>query len=123
MEKIIMDLLNAGIGLFQSGKDGALTAKEQLEKVYNEMKTKGAADTSEAAVKLREQVDKVITDLKEFSSVAGKNYEETRVKIVDNFEKITQEIKDKMPEGKIEEIKQKINQVAESIKQNTSKPA
>ncbi|MEM7182053.1 MAG: chemotaxis protein [Spirochaetota bacterium] len=117
MEKQIMDILNAGIGIFQSGKEGLDKSKSELEKVYNELKAKGEEDSSETSAKIREVIDKIIADIKDFTSVAGKNYEETRQKIEDNFQKITEEIKTRMPEGKIEEVKQKINEVTESIKQ------
>jgi len=113
-----MDLLNAGIGLFQSGREGLEKAKTELETTYNELVSKGASDNSENSVKIRQSVDKILTDIKEFSSVAGKNYDETRTKIADNFNKITEEIKSKMPEGKIETVKAKINEVAESIKKS-----
>ncbi|TGN11067.1 phasin-related domain-containing protein [Leptospira ilyithenensis] len=116
MEKQITDILNAGIGLFQSGKEGLDKAKTQLETSYNELVSKGALDNTEGSVKIRQSVDKILTDIKEFSSVAGKNYEETRVKIVENYNKISDEIKSRMPEGKIESVKAKINEVAESIK-------
>ncbi len=116
MEKQITDILNAGIGLFQSGKEGLDKAKTQLETSYNELVSKGALDNTEGSVKIRQSVDKILTDIKEFSSVAGKNYEETRGKIVENYNKISDEIKSRMPEGKIESVKAKINEVAESIK-------
>ncbi|MCC5813414.1 MAG: chemotaxis protein [Leptospira sp.] len=116
MEKTIIDILNAGIGLLQSGKEGLEKATQDLEKTYSELVAKGSQDNSEAAVQIRESVDKVLGDIKEFTNVAGKNYEETRTKIVENYNKITEEIKNKMPEGKIEEVKAKINEVAESIK-------
>ncbi|TGN20418.1 phasin-related domain-containing protein [Leptospira idonii] len=116
MEKQIMDILNAGIGIFQSGKEGLDKAKTQLEQTYNELVSKGALDNSEESVKVRQSVDKILTDIKEFSSVAGKNYDETRSKIVENYNKISEEIKSRMPEGKIESVKAKINEVAESIK-------
>ncbi|MDX1957584.1 MAG: chemotaxis protein [Leptospiraceae bacterium] len=120
MEKIIIDVLNAGIGLFQSGKEGVDKAKVDLEKVYAEISAKGSQDNSENAVKVRESVDKILNDIKEFSSVAGKNYDETRTKIIDNYNKIVEEVKTKMPEGKIEEIKAKIDEIAASIQKATS---
>lgn len=120
MEKTILNILNAGIGLLNSGKEGLEKATIDLEKTYAEMVEKGAQDNSETAVKLREAVDKLLVDIKEFSSVAGKNYDETRTKIVENYNKITEEIKSKMPEGKVEEIKAKISEVAESIKKSGS---
>lgn len=120
MEKQIMDILNAGIGIFQSGKEGLDNAKIELEKIYNDMRNKGESDSSDTSTKLRESLDKIIADIKDFTSVAGKNYEETRAKIEENFQKITEEIKNRMPEGKIEEVKQKINEVTESIQKATS---
>lgn len=123
MEKLIIDVLNAGIGLIHSGKEGLEKTRANLEVAYKEISEKGAQDTSDAAVKLRELLDKVLSDIKEFSSVAGKNYEETRSKIIENYNKITEEIKNKMPEGKIEAVKAKINEVAESIKKSKSSAA
>jgi uncharacterized protein (DUF885 family) len=120
MEKVVIDILNAGIGLFQSGREGLDKAAAELEKTYSELVAKGSQDNSETAVRLRESVDKIISDIKEFTNVAGKNYDETRAKIVENYNKITEEIKAKMPEGKVEEVKAKINEVAESIKKSTS---
>jgi hypothetical protein len=121
MEKQILDILNAGIGLLQSGKEGLDKAKGQLQTSYNELVAKGAQDNSEASIKIRESVDKILTDIKEFSSVAGKNYDETRAKIVENYNKISEEIKSKMPEGKVESVKAKINEVADTIKKSTTK--
>ena len=88
MEKQIMDILNVGIGLLQAGKEGLERAKTELEKSYTELSTKGAQDNSEGAVQIRQSLDKIIGDIKEFTSVASKNYEDTRSKIIDNYNKI-----------------------------------
>jgi hypothetical protein len=88
MEKQIMDILNVGIGLLQAGKEGLERAKTELEKSYTELSAKGAQDSSEGAVQIRQSLDKIIGDIKEFTSVAGKNYEDTRSKIIDNYDKI-----------------------------------
>lgn len=120
MEKQIMDFLNAGIGLFQSGKDGLDKAKVDLESLYNDLVLKGSQDNSDTSLKIRQSVEKVLNEIKDFSSVAGKNYDETRAKIVENYNKITEEIKTAMPEGKVDSIKSKINEVADSMKK---KPA
>ncbi|MBK8396989.1 MAG: chemotaxis protein [Leptospiraceae bacterium] len=116
MEKQIMDILNIGIGLLQAGKEGLEKAKTELEKTYTELSAKGAQDNSEGSVQIRQSLDKIIGDIKEFTSVAGKNYEDTRSKIIDNYNKITEEIQSKMPEGKVEAVKAKITEVAENIK-------
>ncbi|EKO32743.1 hypothetical protein LEP1GSC161_1189 [Leptospira santarosai str. CBC1416] len=123
MEKQILDILNAGLGLIKASQEGLGKAKADLEKTYSELVTKGASDNSETTVKIRETVDKVINDIKEVTSVAGKNYEETRSKIIENYNKITEEIKNKIPEGQIEAVKAKINEVAEAIKNTTGKVA
>ncbi|EMF81866.1 hypothetical protein LEP1GSC188_0948 [Leptospira weilii serovar Topaz str. LT2116] len=120
MEKQILDVLNAGLGLIKASQEGLGKAKADLEKTYLELVTKGASDNSETTVKIRETVDKVINDIKEVTSVAGKNYEETRSKIIENYNKITEEIKNKIPEGQIEAVKAKINEVAEAIKSTTA---
>jgi len=115
MEKTIVDILNAGIGLLHAGREGLEKAKVDLEKAYGDISAKGAQDNSEASIKLRESVDKILADIKEFSSVAGKNYDETRNKIIENYNKIVEQIKTTMPEGKIEEIKAKIDEIVASI--------
>jgi hypothetical protein len=120
MEKTIVEVLNAGIGLFGAGKDGLEKARVDLEKVYTEISAKGAQDNSEASVKLRESVDKILADIKEFSSVAGKNYDDTRNKIIENYNKIVEQINTSMPEGKVEEIKSKIDEIVASIQKATN---
>ena len=119
MEKTIVDILNAGIGLMHAGKEGLDKAKVDLEKAYSEISAKGAQDNSEPSVKLREAVDKIIADIKEFSTVAGKNYEETRSKIIENYNQIVEQINTSMPEGKIDEIKVKIDEIVASIQKAT----
>jgi light-regulated signal transduction histidine kinase (bacteriophytochrome) len=119
MEKTIIDILNAGIGLMHAGKEGLDKARVELEKAYSDTSSKGAQDNTEASVKLRESVDKIIADIKEFSSVAGKNYDETRTKIIENYNKIVEQINNTMPEGKVEEIKAKIDEIVASIQKTT----
>lgn len=119
MEKTIVDILNAGIGLMHAGKEGLDKAKVDLEKAYSEISAKGAQDNSEPSVKLREAVDKIIIDIKEFSSVAGKNYEDTRSKIIENYNQIVEQINTSMPEGKVDEIKAKIDEIVASIQKAT----
>ncbi|ASP41288.1 chemotaxis protein [Leptospira interrogans] len=120
MEKQFLDVLNAGLGLIKASQEGLGKAKAVLEKTYMELVTKGASDNSEATVKIRETVDNVINDIKEVTSVAAKNYEESRAKIIENYNKITEEFKIKIPEGQIEAVKAKINEVAEAIKNTTA---
>lgn len=115
-----MDVLNAGIGLFHSGKEGLENARTELEKVYTEISEKGAQDNSDMSVQLRESVDKIIGEIKEFTSVAGKNYDDTRNKIIENYNTIVEQINKSMPEGSVEEIKAKIDEIATSIKNATN---
>lgn len=120
MEKQIMDILNAGLGILRSGQEGLDKAKVDLEKAYNDLVAKGSSDNSDSAVKIRESVDKLLNDVKELTSVAGKSYEETRAKIIENYNKISEEIKNRMPEGQVEAVRQKIEEVAETIRKTTS---
>lgn len=116
MEKQLLDILNAGIGLLKSGQEGLDKAKVDLEKTYGELVAKGAADNSEGSVKIRESVDKLLNEIKEVSTVAGKNYEETRGKIVEKYNQISEEIKKRVPEGQLDAVKAKLTEVAETIK-------
>lgn len=110
------DLLNAGIGLFKTGKEGAEKAKKELAELYGELKKKGAEDTSESAKKIRGSMEHILQDLEEFTSQAGKNYEETKTKLMENYENISVEIRNRLPQEKITEIKSKIEEITNMIK-------
>ena len=115
-KKIIEDLLNAGIGLFKTGKEGLSKAKSELEELYTELKEKGSKENSESIAKIRETVDTMVKEIQEFSDTAGKNYEETRNSLMENYHKISEELKKKIPEAKIESVKHKLDEIAEAIK-------
>ncbi|PJZ71324.1 chemotaxis protein [Leptospira perolatii] len=116
MEKQILDILNAGLGVLKTGQEGLEKAKAEFNKSFQELAAKGAADNSEASVRVREFVDKLLNEAKELSTAAGKSYEDARVKIVEQYNKVTEEVKKIVPPEQIEAFKAKLTEVAETVK-------
>ncbi len=81
MEKILHDILNAGIALFRSGEDTVATAVKDVQKSFDDLKDKGAADTSEAAVQLRKILDDVVTQVNDIGNKAGTTYSDSLVQL------------------------------------------
>ncbi|EPG65348.1 chemotaxis protein [Leptospira wolffii] len=115
MEKQILDILNAGLGIVKSGQEGLEKAKADFTKSFQELAAKGAADNSESSVRVREFVDKFLNEAKEVSTAATKTYEDTRVKFLDVYNQIVEEAKKIVSPEQIEAIKAKLTSVTESV--------
>ncbi|MBI3395872.1 MAG: hypothetical protein HY042_08560 [Spirochaetia bacterium] len=70
LEKGIQDILNAGIGLIRSGQENFGDAWKKVETTFNDLKSKGSMDQSEAALKVREVLENTIRGVKDVSSKA-----------------------------------------------------
>ncbi|MCE9501229.1 MAG: hypothetical protein K8R21_12150 [Leptospira sp.] len=69
-----------------------------MEKLYNELKTKGETDKSEQAAQLRELLNKTIRDSKEILDRADSSYKEVINNLQTNFDTISQQIEQVVPE-------------------------
>ncbi len=120
MEKQILDVLNAGLGLVKSGQEGLDKAKAEFTKSFQELAAKGASDNSEASVRVREFVDKFLNEAKELSTAATKTYEDSRAKALEVYNQIAEEAKKLVPAEQIEAIKAKFSEVTETVKKTAA---
>ncbi|TGK06250.1 hypothetical protein EHO60_16845 [Leptospira fletcheri] len=98
MEKVLMDILNAGIAAFQSGEGKIKQSVHDLEKLYEELRAKGAQNQSEQANRLRDLIQKTITDAQ--SKLQSANSETTAIyqQLKENFQKISSQVNEILPE-------------------------
>lgn len=92
MEKLVMDVVNAGIALFRSGEEKLKTAVVDLEKVYNDLKSKGELDKSAESQKIRDLLSKTISDAQ---GAIGKQTQ-VMTKHLQNFRQITNQFINKL---------------------------
>jgi acetolactate synthase small subunit len=97
MEKILMDLVNASIAVFKSGEGKVKSAVTDLEKLYDELKVKGAADTSADAQKLRDLLNKTVADSKSAVNQANASYDEVLTKVKGNYTNLSAQIEAMVP--------------------------
>ncbi len=116
MEKQIQDILNAGIGLFKAGEANFKQAFETVEKTFEDLKTRGAADNSEAAVKIREVLDNTIKSIKGVSDQAGSNFNLIVEEAQKNYAQVLEQIKTFVGEERIRDLNSKIEELTEYIK-------
>ncbi|EPG73432.1 hypothetical protein LEP1GSC058_3008 [Leptospira fainei serovar Hurstbridge str. BUT 6] len=116
MEKQILDVLNAGLGIVKTGQEGLEKAKAEFTKSFQELAAKGAADNSESSVRVREFVDKFLNEAKELTTAAGKGYEDTRAKILEKYNQLVDEAKKLVPQEQVDAIKAKLSEVTETVK-------
>ena len=115
VEKILQDVLNAGIALFRAGEDSVATAVADVKKTFEELKTKGAADNSESAVKLRKILDDIVKQAGDLSNKASSTYEDTVKQLQDLYAKASAEIEKIVPKEQLEQIKAKVDELSKAI--------
>ncbi|PJZ70084.1 hypothetical protein CH373_09830 [Leptospira perolatii] len=118
MEKAVMDLLNAGIALFQSGEGKLKQTLHDVEKVYDELKAKGALDQSEQANRLRDLVQKTVADAQSKLHTASEGSQAVYQQLKDNFQKISVQVEEMVPP----DLKAKAKSALDELKKLTKKP-
>jgi len=63
LDNNIKDLVNAGIGLFKTGEENLQGLFTQAEKIFREMRDRGAEDGTDAAQQLRDILDNALSNL------------------------------------------------------------
>lgn len=117
MEKTLMDILNAGIAVFQSGEGKLKQSLHDLEKVYEELKSKGAQDQSPQANQLRDLLQKTVSDAQEKLANANENSRAVVQQLKANFEKISSQVDELLPQ----DLKEKAKATIEELKKLTQK--
>ncbi|PJZ76182.1 phasin-related domain-containing protein [Leptospira neocaledonica] len=117
MEKSLMDILNAGIALFQSGEDKLKQSLSDLDHAYQDLKSKGAQNQSEQANRLRDLIQKTVGDAQDKLLNANESSKVVINQLKENFEKISAQIDESLPE----EFKAKAKSAIEELKKLTKK--
>jgi phage tail tape-measure protein len=99
MEKLLTDVVNAGIALFRAGEEALKNSVTDFEKKFNEIKQKGELDQSEQAVQIRDLLNKTIKDTKDVLENANSSYKDIITKAQTNFEGIYAQIDSALPEN------------------------
>lgn len=107
-----MDLVNAGIAIFRSSEEGLKNAITDMEKLFNEIKDKGALDQSEQANQLRDLLSKTLKDATEVIEKADTNYKDVMGKLQTNFESVYAQVEAMLPE----QVKQSTQSGLEELK-------
>ncbi|MBR30580.1 MAG: hypothetical protein CMN77_04660 [Spirochaetaceae bacterium] len=115
MEKILHDVLNAGIALFRAGEDSVNNAIKEVQRTFDELKSKGAADNSEPAVQLRKVLDDIVAQANDLNQKTGDAYNQALTQLQDLYNKATVEIEKIVPEERVNEIKDKIEELTNVI--------
>ncbi|TGL58097.1 hypothetical protein EHQ58_11975 [Leptospira ognonensis] len=111
MEKLVMDVVNAGIALFRSGEEKLKTAVVDLEKVYTDLKSKGELDKSPESQKIRDLLSKTITDAKDAIGKTNASYEEIVTKLQANYQSIYAQLDTALPPQLKEKAKQALDEL------------
>jgi ElaB/YqjD/DUF883 family membrane-anchored ribosome-binding protein len=98
MEKVLTDVVNAGIALFKTGEEVLKNSLSDFEKKFNEIKQKGELDQSEQAVQVRDLLNKTIKDTKDVLDNANASYQDIVSKAQANFEGIYNQVDSALPE-------------------------
>lgn len=117
MEKILHDVLNAGIALFRAGEDSLSNAVKEVQRTFDELKEKGAADSSEAAVQLRKALDDVVQQANELAGKADSTYTDSLKQLEGLYANVVEQIKNIVPEDRITELRDKIDELSKVIKE------
>jgi prefoldin subunit 5 len=119
MDKVLHDILNAGIALFRAGEGTVNNAIKEVQRTYDELKSKGAADTSEPAVKLRKLLDDTVAQVNDLSGKAGGAYNDALSKLEEQYGQISEQIQKLIPQEQMDQIKDKIEELTRVIKEKT----
>lgn len=112
MEKLVMDVVNAGIALLRSGEEKLKSSVTDLEKVYNDLKSKGELDKSPESQKIRDLLSKTIADAQGAIGTTNASYDEIVAKLQANYQSIYQQFETALPP----QIKEKAKQALDELK-------
>ena len=121
MQKAIEDVINAGIALFRAGENGVSSAVQKVEDSFEELKKKGAADKSEAAKKLRSSLEDITSRVSQLAGKADETYKDSLKQLEGHYNTVLEQVKQLIPSEKIGEIKGKIDELRQAIKERVSK--
>ncbi|EQA54696.1 phasin-related domain-containing protein [Leptospira kmetyi] len=98
MEKLLMDILNAGIALFQNGEGKIKQSLGELDKIYQELREKGESNQTDKANQVRELLNKTVQDASDILSKGGEGRQQALAKLQENFIRLSAEIESSIPD-------------------------
>ncbi|MCE9597908.1 MAG: hypothetical protein K8S54_08060 [Spirochaetia bacterium] len=117
MEKILQDILNAGIALFRAGEGTVQNAVKEVQRTFEQLKEKGAQDNSEQAVQLRKLLDDIVHQSSGLQGKAGGAYSDALTQLEQLYANVLDQIKKLVPPERINEIKDKMEELSRVIQQ------
>lgn len=117
MEKILQDILNAGIALFRAGEGTVQNAVKEVQRTFEQLKEKGAQDNSEQAVQLRKLLDDIVHQSSGLQGKAGTAYADALTQLEQLYANVLDQIKKLVPPERINEIKDKMEELSRVIQQ------
>lgn len=117
MEKILQDILNAGIALFRAGEGTVQNAVKEVQRTFEQLKEKGAQDNSEQAVKLRKALDDIVVQTSGLQSKAGSAYTDALAQIEQLYKSVIEQVQKIVPPERLNEIKDKVEELTKVIQQ------
>lgn len=123
MEKLqttLNDLLNVGIGFFKASEENVKKAVSEIERIYEDLKQKGASENSEIVANLRKNLDNIVNQLNDLNSKANQTFEDVSKQINENYQKIAQEIEKIVPKEQLDQFKTKLEELTTTIQNKIS---
>lgn len=115
VEQVLQDVLNAGIALFRSGEGSVASAISDVKRTFEDLKARGAADTSEEAVRLRKILDDIVKQAGDLNMKASTSYGESVKQLQSLYEKATVEIEKIVPKENLDQVKLKVEELSKAI--------
>ena len=115
--KQLQDLVNAGIGLYKAGEENLQGFLSTLQKSFEDLKSKGAQDSSETAVKLRNSLDQTLKGVKDVSEKAEGNLKAIIEEAQKNYSQVFEQIKSFVGEERIADLNTKMDELSKLIQE------
>lgn len=112
-----MDILNAGIALFQNGEEKVKQSLAELDTIYQELREKGESNQSVKANQIRELLNKTVQDATEILAKGGEGRQQAFVKLQENFIRLSAEIEASIPDQFKATTKNTLEELKASLKQ------
>ncbi|TGK15248.1 hypothetical protein EHO61_16335 [Leptospira fluminis] len=100
----MMTLVNAGIGIVRTGQAEVDKTKASMTKKFEELVAKGASDSSESSVRLRDLATKIVDSVVQTNTTIEKNWTDIRSKFSESFQRISSK-EGAIPQQKMEKKK------------------
>lgn len=119
LEQNIQDILNAGIGLFKAGEESLQSALGAVQSAFEDLKTKGATDESDVALKIREVLDNSIKGVQEISSQAEANLNKVVSEAQKNYAQVLDQAKQLVGDERIADLNDRFEDLASFVKERS----